>query len=44
MTPVQGAETVQGGGSGVGQAAKDKAREIGQTAPSSVNQMTDDGN
>lgn len=33
VAPVTGGESVTGSGSGVGQAAKDKARGIGQTQP-----------
>ncbi|MGE0002743.1 MAG: hypothetical protein AB7F50_09190 [Fimbriimonadaceae bacterium] len=34
VTPVTGAESVQGGGSGVNQAAKDKARDVAAGAGS----------
>ena len=44
MTPVSGAESVDGaGGGGVGQAAKDKAKSMAATAPSSINQAGEDG-
>lgn len=39
MTPVSGAESVQGGGSAAGQVLKDKAKGLGGTAPSSIDQM-----
>lgn len=43
LTPVAGAESVGGGGSGVGQAAKDKARNVAGSSPSSLNQLSSDG-
>ena len=42
MTPVAGAESVQGGGSAAGQVLKDKAKDVAGTAPSSLNQMGGD--
>ena len=46
MAPVSGSESLQGSGSGVGQAAKDKAKSVAGSAPSSLNQAptSDDGN
>lgn len=45
MAPVSGSETVTGSGGGsVGMAAKGKARDVANSAPSSVNQMGEDGN
>lgn len=44
ITPVTGNESLQGsGGYGVGQAAKDRAKAVGQTAPSSISQSTESG-
>lgn len=43
MTPVSGTESLQGGGSGVGQAAKDKAKEVAASSPSSISNAADDG-
>lgn len=39
MTPMTGTDSVQGGGSAAGQVAKDRAREIAGSSPSSINQM-----
>lgn len=39
MTPVAGAESVQGGGSAAGQVLKDKAKGVAGSSPSSLNQM-----
>lgn len=45
MTPMSGTDSVQGGGSAAGQVAKDRAREIAGSSPSSINQMGgEDGN
>lgn len=45
MAPVSGAETVTGsGGGGVGMAAKEKAKGVAGSSPSSLNQMREDGN
>jgi hypothetical protein len=46
VTPIQGAESVQGGsGGGVGMAAKEKARNVAAGASSSsVGAATEDGN
>ncbi|MBI5708178.1 MAG: hypothetical protein HZC36_14445 [Armatimonadetes bacterium] len=42
MSPVTGTDSVQGGGSGVGNVMKDRARGIAGDAPSSLNQGTSD--
>lgn len=42
MTPVSGAESVQGGGSAAGQVMKDKAKNLAGQSPSSLNQMGGD--
>jgi hypothetical protein len=43
MAPVVGTESLQGGGGGgVGQAAKDRARGLGGAAPSSLSQASDE--
>lgn len=44
MTPVAGAEGVQGGGSAAGQVLKDRARGLAGQSPSSINQMSGDDN
>ncbi len=44
MTPVSGAENIQGGGSGAGQVMKERARGLAGQSPSSVNQMGSDDN
>lgn len=45
MTPMSGTDSVQGGGSAAGQVAKDRAREIAGSSPSSINQMgNEEGN
>lgn len=45
MTPMSGTDSVQGGGSAAGQVAKDRAREVAGSSPSSINQMGgEDGN
>lgn len=42
LTPVSGSESLQGGGSGVGQAAKDRAKQVAGSSPSSINSANDD--
>lgn len=43
LAPVTGTENLQGGGGGVGQAAKDQARRVSGSAGSSIDQMSTDG-
>lgn len=42
MSPVTGTDSVQGGGSGVGNVMKDRARGIAGNSPSSLNQGSSD--
>lgn len=44
MTPMSGTESVQGGGSSAGQVAKDRARGLANSSPSSLNSAGDEGN
>jgi hypothetical protein len=43
IAPVTGTESLQGGGSGVGQAAKEKAKEVAGGSGSSAAQMNSEG-
>ncbi len=43
LTPVQGSESIQGGGSGVGQVMKEKAKDIAAKGGGSVGNVGEDG-
>lgn len=43
LTPVQGSESIQGGGSGVGQAMKEKAKGMAAKGGGSVGSVGEDG-